>query len=441
MHNTILIKSKINSYNKIIEVSSDKSLSIRSVLLASQAVGKSTLKNLLYSEDVEASLKTIRSLGINFKKKKNYIEIYGNGLNGFKLKKKNIINACNSGTLARLILGVLVKAEEKIELIGDKSLSRRDFSRVTEPLKLFGVNFKSKNKTLPIKFYGTDFPRPITYLEKRGSAQCKSAVMLAALNTPGKTKIKAKKSRDHTENFFKFLNVPIKVKKKNQYDYIEINGQKNYKGFKYTIPGDISSAAFFIVLTLLTENSKLLIKNVNINDSRIGIIKILKKMNANIKFKNKHIYNGEKIGDILIKYTKNLKGINCSNSLNSSAIDEFPVIFLIAAKAKGISTFTKLNELNKKESPRLDITTKYLRMMGVKIKRHNDDLKIYGNRKLELKGNFRVNNFLKDHRIFMMSCIAALSYGGYWKIEDKDSIKTSFPKFLNIVKSLGAKIK
>ena len=181
-------------------------------------------------------------------------------------------------------------------------------------------------------------------------------------------------------------------------------------------------------------------KNVNVNRSRIGIIKILNKMNAKISLKNKKIYNGEKIADIIVKNKRSLKAINCPKSLNSSAIDEFLVIFLVAAKARGISKFSNLSELNKKESPRLDIATNILKKIGIKFERQSDNIKIYGNPNLNLKGKYKINNFRKDHRVFMMSCIAALSFGGEWKIEDKDSIKTSFPKFLKLLRELGAKI-
>ena len=163
-------------------------------------------------------------------------------------------------------------------------------------------------------------------------------------------------------------------------------------------------------------------------------------MNAKILLKNKKIYNGEKIADIIVQGKRELKSINCSESFNSSAIDEFLVIFLVAAKAKGISKFKKLSELNKKESPRLEIATKILKKMGVKILRDSDNIQIYGNPNLDLKGKYIINNFRKDHRVFMMSCIAALSFGGKWKIDDKDSIKTSFPTFLKLLKKLGAQI-
>ncbi len=441
MPNHIFINKKISPFDKKIQVSSDKSLSIRVVLLASQAVGTSKISNLLESEDVLNALNTIEKLGINYKKKKNYYKIYGFGLNGFNPKNNTIINAGNSGTLGRLILSLLIRTNKKIKLIGDKSLSKRDFARVTNPLKLFGANIKTKKNSLPVEIKGTNFVRPINFLEDIGSAQIKTACCFAALNAPGTTFIKARKSRNHTELLFKYLKIPIRIKSKKKFDLIEIKGLHQFNAFNYTIPGDISSSAFFIVLTLLSKNSKITIRNVNINESRIGLIKILKKMKCNIALKNKKIYKGERTADIFVKSTKIVKPIKCPASLNSSAIDEFLLIFLVAGvKAKGISTFKELGELNKKESPRLDIAIKFLKMIGIKVLRKNDDIKIYGKDKLELKGNYHVKNFLKDHRIFMMSCVAALTLGGNWKINDKDSINTSFPKFLKILNILGAKI-
>ena len=441
MSNHILINKKINNFKKKINVASDKSISIRSILLASQAVGISKISNLLESDDVLNTLKAIKKLGINYKKKNGSYFIEGFGLNNFTIKKKITINAGNSGTLARLILGLLVKSKFRIRLVGDKSLSQRDFSRVIKPLRLFGVNIQSKNNSLPIEILGTDYLRPISYNEKIGSAQVKSCIIFCALNTPGTTLINAKKSRNHTEQLLRSLNYPIKVNKINNIDKISISGLGQFKSFKHIIPGDISSAAFFIVLTILSNKSEMIIKNVNINETRIGVIKILNKMGSTIKLKNKKIYKGENIADVFVKSSKKLKGINCPSYLNSSAIDEFLVIFLVAAKAKGISTFKNLDELNKKESPRLDIALKFLKIMGIKVERKKDNIKIFGNPKLEISKNIHIDKYLKDHRVFMMSCVAALSFGGNWKISDKDSINTSFPFFLDILKSLGAKIK
>ena len=440
MKNHIQIRNTIKPFNQKIEVSGDKSISIRCVLLASQAIGKTRLYNLLESEDVMNSLNSIKKLGIKFKKIENFYEIYGCGISGYKSEKKVVIDAGNSGTLARLILGLLINTKKEIKLIGDRSLSKRDFSRVTNPLKLFGANIISNKKNLPVKITGSEFLRPINYVEKLGSAQCKSSVMLAAIKTPGKTFIRAKKSRNHTELIFRYLKIPIKIIQKNEYDNIEINGPANFNGFNYKIPGDISSSAFFIVLTLLSKNSKIIIRNVNVNNSRTGILKILNKMNAKISLMNRKIYNGEKQADIIVKSRSNLKCINCPKNLNSSAIDEFLVIFLVAAKAKGISRFKNLSELNKKESPRLEIALEFLKKIGIKFSRKKDDVKIYGNPNLNLKGSYVMEDFRKDHRIFMMSCIAALSFGGKWKIKDKDSIKTSFPTFIKLLKRLGAKL-
>ena len=352
MKKFVIIKNKLKKFKKEIYISGDKSISIRCVLLASQAIGISKIYNLLESEDIFNTLKSVKKLGIKVKKKKNYYEISGLGLNGYRARKGLTLNAGNSGTFARLILGLLVNINEEVKLIGDKSLSKRNFSRITEPLKLFGTRATTFKNKLPVKIRGAEYLRPIDYHEKIGSAQCKSAVMLAALKTPGITKIKAKRSRNHTELLFKSLGIPIKTEIKNNYDYIEVSGLHNFKGFSYKIPGDISSCSFFLVLTILSDDSELIIRNVNINFTRNGIIKILNLMNANILISNKKKYKGELIADLKIKSRKNLKSINCPAKYNTTAIDEFLVIFLIAAKAKGTSTFKNLEELNQKESPK-----------------------------------------------------------------------------------------
>ena len=440
MSKSISIKQRINPFNNTIKVAGDKSLSIRWVLLASQTTGKSTANNLLMSGDVLAAINAIKRLGIKVKVENNYCEIFGNGINGFRYKKNLTIDAKNSGTLGRLILGLLIKSPHKIKLLGDKSLSKRDFSRVTDPLNKSGAKFFYKKKgKLPLSILGLKNPKIINYFENRGSAQCKSSVMLAALNTVGKTMIKAKKSRNHSELLFKYLNIPIKIKKNKNYDFIELKRPKKIKPFNYKIPGDISSSAFFMVLTILSKNSKLLIRDVNVNPSRIGVIKILKRMGAEIIFKKQKVYRGEKISDLLIKSANNLKAINCPTKLNSSAIDEFLIIFLVAAKAKGNSYFKDISELNQKESPRLNLGSKILNMMGVKTELTKDSIKIYGQPKLKIKKNIVIKNFLKDHRIFMMSTIAALTFGGQWTIHDSDSIKTSFPSFLEIIKKISKK--
>jgi 3-phosphoshikimate 1-carboxyvinyltransferase len=421
MKKSVLISNTINKFNKKIEVSSDKSISIRCVLMASQAIGDSKIYNLLESEDVISTINAIKSLGIKIIKQKKYYQIFGKGLNNFFVKNNLVINANNSGTLSRLILGMLVKFEKNITITGDQSLRKRDFQRVIKPLSYFGARIISKNKKLPLKIKGTRF------FEEKGSAQVKSSIMFAALNAPGITKIKCIKSRDHTEKLFKYLKIPIDIKSNKKFDKIKVKGLSQYNSFNYKIPGDISSSAFFIVLTLLSKNST-------------GIIQILNRMSAGIKIKNKKIYKGEEIGDIFVKSAKNLKSINCPKHFNSKAIDEFLLIFLVCAKSKGVSHFKSISELRHKESDRLKIAADLLKKIGVKVYEKKNSLTIYGKPNLKLNKNIKISNFMKDHRVFMLSCIAALTLGGKWKIDDYESIKTSFPNFLDILKKLGAKI-
>ena len=437
MPKILTISDKINNFNKSIVVSGDKSLSIRWVLFSAIANGISRAQNLLLSEDVIAAIKAVRTLGIKVKIKNNACNIEGKGIDGLKFKKNLTIDAKNSGTLARLILGLLINTPYKIKIIGDKSLSRRDFQRIADPLEKFGAKFTlNNNRGLPLTILGTENLKPIKYFEKRGSAQCKSAVIFAGLKTLGKTFIKAKKSRNHTELLCKHLGLPLKVQTKKNYDLIEINKAKLIKPLSYKIPSDISSSAFFIVLTALSKNSQLLIKNVNINPSRKGVITILKKMGVKIILKKIRNYKGELISDIFVKSSKKIKSINCPTKLNSGAIDEFLVIFLVAAKANGISYFKDLSELNQKESPRLIWGAKILNLLGIKTITTNDTIKIFGNPKLEINKKIIIKNYLKDHRVFMTSVIAALSFGGEWHIHDKDSINTSFPSFLKIINQL-----
>ncbi len=437
MNQTIIIKKKFKDFNKRINISGDKSLSIRWVLFASLASGVSKSKHLLMSEDVLAAITTIKKLGVKVKFNKDICIIYGKGINGYKYKKNITINAQNSGTLGRLILGLLINTTYPIKLIGDKSLSKRDFKRISDPLSMFGANFKlTNNKNLPLKIFGSTNLKPIKYIEAKGSAQCKSSIIFAGMRTDGTTFIKAKKSRNHTELLCKYLKLPIKVIEKQKYDLIEIKKINKIIPFNYNIPSDLSSSSFFIVLTALAKNSKILIRNVNINPSRTGVINILKRMGVKITLKNQKYYKGEKNADIFVRSSKKLKSINCPTKFNSGAIDEFLLIFLIAAKANGISYFKNLAELNQKESPRLEWGSKILNQLGVKNILTKNSIKIFGNPNLKISHKITIKNYFKDHRVFMTSVIAALSFGGEWKIHDKDSINTSFPNFINIINEL-----
>ena len=438
MKKFICIKKKIKKFNKIIVVDGDKSISIRSLIFASLATGKSKIKNLLESEDVLSTVSCLKMLGVKINKKKNQYLVKGVGINKFKYKKKITLNAGNSGTLARLILSTLINSPFKIKLIGDKSLSKRDFGRIIEPLSNLGAQFYTKNKNkLPLIIKKSTNEKKNKFYELKGSAQVKSAIMIAALQKNSLTKIIAKKSRNHTENFFNFLKIPIKIKKTKKFDFINVKGIDKFKSFNYDVPSDISSSLFFIALTILTKKSQIKIKNVNINFTRFGAVEILKRMGIKFQLSNIKNYKGEKVSDIKVSSPKIIKSINCPAKLNSSAIDEFLIIFLIAAKAKGISYFKDIEELNQKESPRLKICSKFLTMIGIKNHCTPSSIKIKGNPNLQLNGNYVMKDYLKDHRVFMMTTIAALTLGGNWKIYNPQSANTSFPSFLRLIKKLG----
>ena len=439
---SVLINSKIEKFNKIIKVAADKSLSLRALMLASQCIGISKIKNLLESEDVLNCLKALRTLGVKIIKDNNTYLVHGNGLNSFKTKKKiTKIFVGNSGTTARLLPGLLSSHVGKFYLYGDKSMNKRDMSRVIEPLEKIGCFFHpSKKSTLPLILEGTSMPLAQKHIENRGSAQIKSLILLSALSTPGITSVEEKKiSRNHTELFLKKINADIKVKKLKKGNLITLRGQKNLYAFNYTVNSDPSSASFLIALTLLTPNSKLIIKNVICNSTRTGFLKILKeKMNANIKIENLRKISGELVGTIIIK-SSSLRSINCPKEVVPFLIDEFCILFVIAAVTEGVSKFTGISELRHKESDRIKSMERGLNKIGIKTKSSYDSLNIYGDPTIKIKKKLDIfsNN---DHRVAMSWVILGLILGGGVKIHNFETVDTSFPNFLSLIKSMGGKV-
>jgi len=284
-------------------------------------------------------------------------------------------------------------------------------------------------------------PLAQTHVESFGSAQVKSAILLAALNTPGITKIiEEKVSRDHTEIFLKKINADIKIKKTKKGNLIALKGQKNLYGFNYDISSDPSSSAFLIALTLLNSHSKLIIKNINCNPTRTGFINILKKrMNADIKLENlRKKSTGEVVGDIVVK-SSTLKPINCPKKIVPSLIDELPILFIIAAVTKGVSIFRGIGELRNKESDRIKSMEEILNKIGIKTKSTFSSLKIFGN------PNIKVSKIINvyprgDHRIAMSWTIFAILFGNIFKIHNFETVNTSFPGFASLIKILGGKL-
>ena len=434
------IDEKIKPFNKTIKVDSDKSISIRSFLIGAICQRISIVKNVLESDDVFSTINCLKSLGVKIKKldHKNY-SIYGKGLGSLLSKKNMTLDFGNSGTLTRLLIGILTSTPNiNLKLTGDKSLNKRSMKKLINLMEKFGASFLPKNKfRLPLKFISSEIPIGIKY--KAGvSAQLKSAVMLAGLNSYGNTEIEENaKSRDHTENLILLNSKAIKIVK-NKKKIIKIFGKNSLKSLKVSVPGDPSSAAFFTALTLLNERSSLLIKNVGLNQTRIGFYKILKKQNAKIQFKNIKIENNEPRGDIIIKSCK-IRPINAGKSFYVNSTDEYPILFVIAALTKGTSVFKGIEDLANKESNRILEMQKILRQINIKSKFSKNSLKIFGKGMIDAKRKKIFVPNLGDHRICMSSVILAVLTGATLQIKNFETVYTSSPSFLNIAKTLGVK--
>ena len=436
----VFLNSKILPFNKTIEVDSDKSLSIRSFLIGSISQNISKAKNILESEDVKSAISACRKLGIKIVRTspKSY-KIFGKGLGSLFAKKNTIINFGNSGTLARLLVGILSSTPNiEIKIKGDNSLNKRNMKKLIDLMSKFGASFYPKNKfNFPLKLISSTFPVGINY-EAGVSAQLKSAVIFAGLNSYGVTKIKEKiKSRDHTENLLIQNNKSIKVKKgKNK--IIKIIGKNNLKPININVAGDPSTAAFFTTLTLLNAGSMIKIKNVGLNPSRTGFYEILKKQNAKIKFINLKKQNNEIKGDILVKSSK-LKPIKAPANIYPSTTDEYLLLFLIAGLQKGLSVFKGISDLANKESSRALEMKKILNQIGVKCTLKKNEMKIFGKGMINAKNKKVTVENLQDHRIAMNAFILAILTNAKTLIKNFETVFTSSPSFLNTMKNLGAK--
>ena len=349
---TLNIREQIKPFKKTINVDSDKSLSIRSFLIGSISQNISETKNVLESDDVFSAISCLKKLGVKIKKKKkgNYL-IYGKGLGSLFAKKNSNLNFGNSGTLARLLIGILSTTPDiEIKISGDHSLNKRNMKKLIDLMSEFGAEFKPKNKfKFPLKLISTEMPIGINYTAGI-SAQLKSAVILAGLNSFGTTEInEVKASRDHTEKMLQKNSHAIKIITSPK-KIIKIFGKKYLNPTKITIPGDPSSASFFTALTILNKNSRLLIKKVGLNPTRIGFYELLKKHGAKIKFINKRILGNEIIGDIEVKSGQLKKPIIASKEFYERTTDEFPILFCISALTNGVSIFRGIEDLANNDS-------------------------------------------------------------------------------------------
>ena len=411
-----------------VKISGDKSISHRALILSAMSTGRTKITNLLESDDVLRTVKILRELGIRIIKKRDYWLVYGNGTNGF-IEPENSLNCGNSGTTARLMMGAVSSNSISCNFIGDNSLSKRSMSRVTKHLENMGaVIYITKKDYLPLVISGSDRLLPMKHNIQKASAQIKSALILAALNIHGKTKIIENiPTRDHTERLLKFLNVNFKIKKlKNKSTQIELNGPYEIFSKNVKVAGDPSSASFFIVGAIILPKSKIRLDDVMLNPSRVAFLKILKKMGAKLKIKKTGKSCGENIGSITAEYSK-LRGINIPSSLSPYLIDEYPILSIAASQAKGITVMKGLDELRHKESNRINSITQNFKKIGVQFHQEKDDLSIIG-KKLEIKKSIKIKSF-NDHRIAMAFSILNILYYNKLKVDNKKCIKISYPNF------------
>ena len=418
-----------------INIPPDKSISHRSIIIPSISSGVSEINNLLMSDDVLHTLNAFKTLGVKIEKSNDKVIIYGKGLNSLKKPNKNIYLG-NSGTSARLLTGLLASQTFESILEGDKSLSSRPMTRIMDPLKLMGAEFGNISGTLPLKIIGKKLNKSKIEIEIP-SAQIKSGLILAALNTEGVSHIIEKNiTRDHTENMLESFGADINIEKNDNETSIYIKGKQELKSNNINVPSDLSSSAFFIIAALINKGSKINLNNININPSRDGILKALKKMGAKINIKNQRRVSGEIVADLDVE-NSNLTGCELDAEMAKFMIDEYPILSIAAAFAKGTSVFRGLKELKVKESDRLELIRLNLVNCGCDCQVINDDLIIKPSETYIPKNNKIRTDF--DHRIAMSFAVMGSKVGNLI-IEDSESINTSFPNFIEKFNNAGGNI-
>jgi len=430
MSNLTLIANPTKTISGTVIVPGDKSISHRAIIFSMLCKGRTKIYNLLESEDVKRTIEVSQSLGSNIITNNQFIDIHGLGIDGIS-EPKSVLDFGNSGTSLRLFMGILSSQTFTTTLTGDNSLLKRPMERVASPLRLMGANISTNNGNAPVKilpplgkFHGIDYRLDIP------SAQIKSAIILASLFCRNKTILHTDTTtRDHTENMLKLFNYPISTSKNS----IEVNPGILESPKIIKVPGDFSSASFFIIAALLSEDSRIIIKNVGLNPTRTGLINILRLMGADIQvdITNK---NYEATGDVIVSSSK-LMGIKVPNKLISLAIDELPLIFLAAAVASGETIIRNAEELRFKESDRIKSMVDLLKNLSIEVNEYQDGLEIKGG---NISGGI-INSF-GDHRIAMTALVASSIAKEKIEVENCENINTSFPSFITLMNSIGMNI-
>ena len=434
-----MLSKRVTNLSGQANVPGDKSISHRSLILGALSIGKTKIHGLLEGQDVLDTARAMNSFGALVEKHKNgEWTVNGFGVGGFA-EPKNVIDCGNSGTGVRLIMGAMSTSDITATFTGDASLNKRPMARITEPLNLFGAKtFSRRNGKLPITVVGSEAPIPITYQTPVASAQIKSAILLAGLNSPGTTTvIEKEKTRDHTERMLQGFGANILSEKTNDGNIIKLEGYPELKAQEISVPRDPSSAAFPICAALITEGSDILVPNIGLNPTRSGLFDTLKEMNANIYFENENFQSGEPMADIRAKFSPDMTGTDVPPERAPSMIDEYPILSVVAAFAKGRTMMRGVRELRVKESDRIDAMAKGLKSNGLKIKEGEDWWSVEGHEIDGVNGGGICETFL-DHRIAMSFLILGMASKRAVTIDDSSPITTSFPIFENLMSQIGA---
>ena len=411
-----------------VNIVGDKSISHRAIILSSLASGKSMLSNVLISGDTKATINIFKNLGVEINEiSNNQLEIHGVGLNGLN-ESKEPLNALNSGTTARLLIGLLSKQKFESDLIGSTQLNKRPMSRVIDPLVNEGAKISGTGGSLPIKIQPSDYSFENIHSTKP-SAQVKSSFLLASLYHKAPTTIsEIVPTRDHTERMLSLMGVNI-VRLGNTSTVAPVN---EITSIDYLVPGDPSSAAFLIAIGLL-KSKKVVIKNVLLNERRIGFLKVLKRMNADILLENIENFQNEPVGDIVVKKSK-LQGVTIDGSDVVDMVDEIPIFTLLASQAEGITKVIGAQELRVKESDRLAAMENFINELDGEITTFEDGFEINGKQNLQSG----VVETLEDHRIAMTAVVANICIDSQIKADNIDCISDSYPDFFYDLEKIGA---
>ena len=422
-------------------VPGDKSISHRSLILGALSVGTTTIKGLLEGDDVLDTAKAMRAFGaIVTQHAAGNWSVDGVGVGGF-CEPDTVIDCGNSGTGVRLIMGAMATHPIRATFTGDASLNKRPMARISDPLALFGAQtYGRSGGRLPMTIIGAETPTPVRYEVPVPSAQVKSAVLLAGLNTPGKTVvIEQEATRDHTERMLRGFGAEISVQITDAGREITLTGQPELHPQNITVPRDPSSAAFPVCAALITEGSDVLVPNIGLNPTRSGLFTTLREMGADLEYENERIEGGEPVADLRARFSPNMRGIEVPPERAASMIDEYPILSVVAANAQGDTVMRGVKELRVKESDRIDAMATGLRANGVTVEDGPDWWIVSGCGAQAVPGGAKCASHL-DHRIAMSFLILGMASKNPVSIDDGSPIATSFPIFESLMAALGARL-